>query len=949
MRARGTHEPRRHPPQPAARAWGRARAASASTAHRDPARARPARRRRGDRDAASTSCRSAGRACGRSSTATSCARRGWTTGSSRASSTWSTCPATGAHAGEPARSDRYDALVVGAGPPGSPRRVRLAEAGARVLVLAKGVGRDAPRRRGTIDVLGYAPERVESPARGARPRSSPTTPTTRTRAPARRRSARRSSGSRDAHGRRRTATPAASSATCCCPARSARRSPSALVPETMAAGDLRDDAPIVVVGFRALKDFHAALLADNLQRAGSPRARSCSTSTSSRVDANTLGLARALRPPAFRAALAASSRGPAEGRRARRLPGRARRCATPARRLERAQERLGRPVFEIPTLPPSVPGLRVYRMLRERAARAGGRVDPRVARSSAPSPTATASRVRATAAARDVEHRADWLVLATGGFAAGAITLDSDWRARETVLDLPLAACPGRASRASCPTTSTSSRWRAWAWRSTPACARSDPDGARVHENVLVAGATLGGAVPWKENSGEGISLTTGYRAAARSWRIGRPSSEDGRMSAVPEDDVLLGLMRGSLDHCVKCTICETHCPFSNVTPLFPGPKYVGPQAERFRTGEAVTPDASVDYCSSCGICTQVCPQGVHIAEINTPRQGAARARREGVPLRNQLIARPDAAGRARHAGRAARELDAGATSRCGCSREKLLGHPPRRARCRSSPGATFQRWAQAPRRARRRREGGRLLPRLRHELLRARARRDDRRDARAQRLPGDGPQAGLLRAAAAVQRHLRRRARAYVRRASSAHLAPHAREGDDDRRRRRRAARSCSSARRARSSGSTTTPTLRVVSEHTYDICEFLLELHDRGELRTDFQPVDDDRPVPRALPAAGARHRQARARPASRSSRAARDRDTTRLLRRRRHLRAEEGEVRQISMDVGARPVRRRSSAADPDLAACDSETCRWHIEKATGVASVHPVELLHRAYGL
>ena len=35
--------------------------------------------------------------------------------------------------------------------------------------------------------------------------------------------------------------------------------------------------------------------------------------------------------------------------------------------------------------------------------------------------------------------------------------------------------------------------------------------------------------------------------------------------------------------------------------------------------------------------------------------------------------------------------------------------------------------------------------------------------------------------------------------------------------------------------------------------------------------------------------------------------------------------------------------------DLAVCDSETCRWHIEKATGVRTVHPVEILHRAAGL
>ncbi|MCW2985449.1 MAG: anaerobic glycerol-3-phosphate dehydrogenase subunit, partial [Conexibacter sp.] len=112
-----------------------------------------------------------------------------------------------------------------------------------------------------------------------------------------------------------------------------------------------------------------------------------------------------------------------------------------------------------------------------------------------------------------------------------------------------------------------------------------------------------------------------------------------------PDDhDVLGGLMRQSLDHCVKCTICETFCPVSNVTPLFPGPKYAGPQAERFRTPAEESPDASLDYCSGCGICTQVCPQGVQIAEINS--QARARLReRTGVPLRDRIIARPDLTG----------------------------------------------------------------------------------------------------------------------------------------------------------------------------------------------------------------------------------------------------------------------------------------------------------------
>ena len=35
--------------------------------------------------------------------------------------------------------------------------------------------------------------------------------------------------------------------------------------------------------------------------------------------------------------------------------------------------------------------------------------------------------------------------------------------------------------------------------------------------------------------------------------------------------------------------------------------------------------------------------------------------------------------------------------------------------------------------------------------------------------------------------------------------------------------------------------PQLKLVSERTYDICELLLELHDRGELLTDFQPVNE------------------------------------------------------------------------------------------------------------
>ena len=67
--------------------------------------------------------------------------------------------------------------------------------------------------------------------------------------------------------------------------------------------------------------------------------------------------------------------------------------------------------------------------------------------------------------------------------------------------------------------------------------------------------------------------------------------------------------LRASLDACVKCTICETQCPVARVTPLFPGPKFVGPQGERFRDGK-LSVDHSIDYCSSCGTCPCPAPAG---------------------------------------------------------------------------------------------------------------------------------------------------------------------------------------------------------------------------------------------------------------------------------------------------------------------------------------------------
>ena len=52
-------------------------------------------------------------------------------------------------------------------------------------------------------------------------------------------------------------------------------------------------------------------------------------------------------------------------------------------------------------------------------------------------------------------------------------------------------------------------------------------------------------------------------------------------------------------------------------------------------------------------------------------------------------------------------------------------------------------------------------------------------------------------------------------------------------------------------------------------------------------------------------------------------------------------------IAMAVGD-PLFRKIQATESAQAACDSETCRWQIETATGRPTRHPVEILAAAYG-
>jgi glycerol-3-phosphate dehydrogenase subunit B len=283
--------------------------------------------------------------------------------------------------------------------------------------------------------------------------------------------------------------------------------PSALVPETMAEGDMRLREPVCIVGSPVLRDFHAALCAANLEAAGIA-ARGIEVDLElDRADANALGLARRFDDADFRAAFAAQVTPLLRGDERVGLPA-VLGLRDPHGAWADLQRRLGRGVFEIPTLPPSVPGMRAFEALRTALRRAGGRLVLGSEVLGADRDGARIASVSAHAAGHDMRYHARWFVLATGGFASGAIALGSDWVTRETVLGLPLRGVPAPGEPRFVGDY-LSEQPMARVGVAVDAALRAE--GA---ENVLVAGAALPGAVPWREGSGEGIALSSGHRAA---------------------------------------------------------------------------------------------------------------------------------------------------------------------------------------------------------------------------------------------------------------------------------------------------------------------------------------------------------------------------------------------------------------------------------------------------
>ncbi len=405
--------------------------------------------------------------------------------------------------------------------------------------------------------------------------------------------------------------------------------------------------------------------------------------------------------------------------------------------------------------------------------------------------------------------------------------------------------------------------------------------------------------------------------------------------------DLSLPLLSTQLtsDLCIKCNICTSACPVAAVTDLFPGPKAVGPQAQRFRHPALPSPDKSLDYCSGCGVCSLVCPHGVQIAEMNA----IARSRiveRDGLSLRNRLISRSELLGKLGSPFAPFSNLPL----KIPLLRwlvEKIIGID-RRATFPTFSRGTFRGWFKRSAAAKRSLGVRKVAffhgcasnyyePRVAKAAIEVLERNQIKVVLPEQNCCGLPMQSnGDFQTARSYARNNIRK------------LAHWVREGYDI----IGTSTSCTLAikHEYHSVLGLEGPELELVSQHTYDIFEYLAILDDEGLLNTRF--VKRTEKVVYHAPCQQRTH--AFGRPAADFM----HRFGFTVVESKTDCCGVAGTygLKQEKYDIATavgKPLFQQIADVNPTRVVCDSETCRWWIESQTGKKAVHPIEIMAEAY--
>ncbi|PFG18210.1 glycerol 3-phosphate dehydrogenase (quinone) subunit B [Propionicimonas paludicola] len=401
-------------------------------------------------------------------------------------------------------------IVIGAGLAGLVAANRLADGGAEVLLLSKGIG-GLQLGQGTVDVLGYNPQRVTNPIKAVAEVAAEHPYATIG-----------AQGVLTALGYLKELVPdllvGDPEANYHLPTAVGALRPTCLAQPSMLAGNLKAGSSVVVVGLRRLKDFQPELIAGNLGRTELPdggrvAARAINVDIAARegeIDSSGLAFAHAFDVPAFRQQFADLLAPLLKDGEIVALP------AVIGLKDRQAHSdlaaKLGHPVFEIPLPPPSVAGLRLNQALNARALAAGVRMVSGVRTVGFAADGDRILNVRNATVPAEREYRADAFVLATGGFEAGALAMDSYGTVTETLFGLPLVGTEntplihGDYWGAEQPIFSVGV--------GVDSQMRVLGNGKPVYANLRAVGDVIAGSTRWAEKSGDGVAAASAVLAA---------------------------------------------------------------------------------------------------------------------------------------------------------------------------------------------------------------------------------------------------------------------------------------------------------------------------------------------------------------------------------------------------------------------------------------------------
>jgi len=283
--------------------------------------------------------------------------------------------------------------------------------------------------------------------------------------------------------------------------------PTYLIPSTMMKGIALKDKRTLIIGFEGYKDFHACRLADLLDCRGT----TLPLPEIPHLEITATALARGMEKDEFRNFIGIEIKKQIRDEELIGLPA-VIGINDPMGARKDLEKKTGVSIFEIPILPPSIPGIRIFNRFKTKLVQKGVNFLLGF-------PVMGVTQKRTLCEKIEVSHppltntySADRFILATGRFMSGGLIADRQ-RITEPFFNLPVFQ-PGSPEDWFGKSFSDEHSIHRTGILTDSSLRPMDETGKTIFENVWVAGTILSGHLCIYEKSREGIEIATGYWAA---------------------------------------------------------------------------------------------------------------------------------------------------------------------------------------------------------------------------------------------------------------------------------------------------------------------------------------------------------------------------------------------------------------------------------------------------